>query len=376
MDIKTDIEALRTEYIVKLKREIPQRAKGFSYLKIFGPGSLLFLFFVFFVCLPAALIFNLTIFIENELITFIAVGAIGYILVYFPAHFYHNIKRTKRWTHRNYPNIYKIIYKLGEKDKKDYMAVAPVLLRIEGQKYFLATYIRQLFYESQAKIMGYALFTDNCNLIEDDVVFKKAFLTFTYSLIGSVSGQYTAVNEKQLLTDSLRRYMPHSENTLKFQQKYFEQIGQFHDWNNLLTTLPELYAASKDILTVYEGREEFRKSMGYSFGFEYFYDDAMLELEMRQAFCKYVLSAHFQTIYNVRILSAHLIDAVQKEENSIQGRKAQKALRKIWRFALTLSTTIDKMSQEGLPSKDDISLFQKKTKYAKQFLSDINLKSN
>jgi len=194
----------------------------------------------------------------------------------------------------------------------------------------------------------------------------KAFLTYNFGLIGAVSGQNTAIGERWSLTENINIYIPRSEKALKMMRNYFENNGCLYDWQGLQDCMPGLHTAAKDALTIYDSRENFRKSIGYSFGYEYLYEDAVQELNMRHAFCKYMIAAHFVTIDNVRVLSARLHENIKNNGGLPQRPIAMKAVKQIWTFAFTLSTLIQRMEQQGIPSEDDRKLFLEKTAYAQQ----------
>jgi hypothetical protein len=140
-----------------------------------------------------------------------------------------------------------------------------------------------------------------------------------------------------------------------------------YDWNHLLESIPDLIEAGKSALAIYDAREKFRKSMGYSFGYEYHYEDALLEYKMRQAYCKYMYAEHYKVINNTRVYVANIITQIELESRSIKKRYILKTLKKIWTFAFVLSNLLEKMAQEGIPSGDDISLFHQKTDFAKSY---------
>jgi len=310
--------------------------------------------------------------VAHQSLLFILLAGMYFVLVISPGYFYDNKRRTRRWAKKHYPHIYKLIYRFKEKEKKDRMVVGPCLLKVEGQGYFLGPYARQLPGEKLATITGFVLLTEKGELADDEGLFAKALLTHNYSIIGAVSGQDIASAERQALRESSRIYAPRSEKVLKILKNYFDQCGYLYEWQTLLEYLPDLFAAAKDAFTIYDGREKFRKAMGYSFGYEFRYDDAVQEMEMRQAFSKYMLAAHFKTINNVRVLTANLRDNLKNNGGMVQRLVAMNALKTIWNLAFMLSNLIDKMAVEGNSSEDVKRLFREKTAYAKQLLNASN----
>ena len=58
------------------------------------------------------------------------------------------------------------------------MVVGPSLLTIDGYGYFLRPYVSQKIWDKKTTLTGYILLSQNGELIDDDEMFKKAFLTF------------------------------------------------------------------------------------------------------------------------------------------------------------------------------------------------------
>jgi hypothetical protein len=94
-------------------------------------------------------------------------------------------------------------------------------------------------------------------------------------------------------------------------------------------------------------------------------------MEMRQAFCKYMLAAHFVTLNNVRVLSARLIQKIEQDGSGWQKPIALKALKKVWDFGFRTSMFIDQMAQQGIPSEEDRRLFREKTAYVKTVMEKV-----
>lgn len=358
------IEELRQNYLQCLEASLPQRAKGVPYLKIASPFLMIWLFSMLFILPPLGIIFRWELLYEHEGLFFLIFFPITYLFFYGPEYYYHQIKRNKRWAKKHYPHIYKQIYSFKEKTKKDRMIIGPPLLKVEGQGYFFGLYARQAWWEQQATLTGFFVLTEEGQLVESEEIFTKVFLTYNYSLIGAVSGQGSA-NERFVLKENMKVYVPRAEKILKKLKGYFEENNVLYNLEKLLEYIPGLYSAAQDALFFFDGREKYRKSMGYSFGHEFFYEDAVQEMDMRQAFCKYMLAAHYVTLNNVRVFSARLIDQIQQDIGGWQKPIVLKSLKKIWELAFTLSTLIDRMAQQGIPSEDDRKLFREKTAYVK-----------
>jgi hypothetical protein len=361
------IEKLHDEYFQLLGRQIPQRVKGIPYQKIIGPSGLTWLFLTFFVCPFITVIFRLDI-VEDNMILLVVYVVFTCFFLLLPGMICDEGKRTARHAKRYYPHIYKKNSSLAERRKGEAMVPGLPVLNVEGNSYYLSYYVIQHKWKRNPnpEITGYVVANNDGEWLIDEEIFTKAFLTYNFGLIGAVSGQNIAITERLYLAENIKIYLPRSEKVLKMQRTYFKGSGHLNTWQALLDLLPGIYAAGKDGLTIFDGRERFRKSIGYSFGYEFLYEDAVQEQQMRQVFCKYMLAAHFKTIDSVRVLAAHLHEDVKNQSGFGKKQIAMKALKQIWNFAFTLSTLIQRMSEQGTPSARDRKLFVDKTFYARK----------
>ncbi len=365
-----NLDELRATYQAHLQSPVPQRARGIPYQKIIGPSGLFWLFSAFFIIPPLLLVFHIWQYVYST--PFIILYSLfTYLFLGFPAEFYDEKKLIKRWARKAYPHIYKTIYRFKERAKLDRMIVGPRLLWIEGKGYFLGVYARQLFFiENRATLTGFFLLNEQGQLVDDEELFVKAFLTYNYGIIGAISGQNAIIGDRWALTEKKKIYAPRSEKVLQKMRRYFEENGYLHEFQELLKYIPDLYVAANDALTIIDGREKYCKAMGYSFGHEFMHEDAVKEMDMRQAFSKYMLAAHFMTLNNVRVLTGSLRNKITQDGTGWQKRIAIKSLETIWELAFMISNLIDKMAQEGVPSDDDKKLFREKTQYVKSVINN------
>lgn len=373
MNDKLNLEDLRTEYFQRLEASVPQRAKGIPYGKISGPLGLTLMALGFFVC-PFVFGMLWPTFYANateKLYVYTIMAVMMFTFLLLPERYYHEDHRTKRWAKKHYPQIYRLIYRFKERAKRDRMVVGPPLLHIEGKGYFFGLYARQRLWEQVATITGFFVLDEQGQLVEDEELFVKAFLTYNYMVIGSVSGQNTDAMERLYFKENVNIYVPRAEKVLKKLRGYFDENGWAYEYNMLLDLLPGLYAAGRDVMHFQEGREKYRQAMGYSFGYEFYYEDAVQEMEMRQAFCKYMLAAHFATLNNARVLSARLIQQIEQDGGGWQKPIALKALKKVWDFGFRTSIFIDQMAQQGIPSEENRRLFREKTAYVKTVMEKV-----
>jgi hypothetical protein len=368
MTVTTELhpEERRSEYYQLLNRELPLRAKGVPYGRISGPLALLMLFAGLFVVPFFALFFKL-----SEYKIFVVLAIMVVFLLLLPREYYSDAKRSVRYVKKNFPFIYKRFQKITQRDMGEVMTPSMPILKIEGEAYFMGYYV---LHQKQgntlsARITGYALSNGQGQWVEDEELFAKAFLTYDFSLLGSITSQNISATEQRELKEVINIYTPRSEKLLIRQRKVFEKSNLLSNWQEVINRLPALYVAGREALTVFDALEKYRRSIGYSFGREYLYEDAMEALKMRQAFSKYMVAAHHQTIDAVRIYSARSCEELMGVNQFIGKQTIMKSMKQIWSFGVVLSNLIQRMAENGIPSEDDLKAFREKTSYAKQYFS-------
>jgi hypothetical protein len=217
MSSEYNIEELKRDFTQYFEKELPQRAKGIPYQRILGVTGISYMILTFFACLPISILFGVSDVLVSKKYVYLVFGLMAILLFYVPEYFYHEIKRSKRWVKRNYPKVYKKINKYSEKEKKDRMVVNPSLLRIEGKDLFFGTYSHQGVGDATSVLTGFVMLTKDCQLIEDEELFKKAFLTYNYSIIGAISGQAVASKECSFIADAIKNKITRAEKIIRTQ---------------------------------------------------------------------------------------------------------------------------------------------------------------
>lgn len=362
---ESNVFSLRQEYQKHLQKELPQRAKGIAYEYVMVAGLFLTFAFTFFI------IFNARVaifFVNNTCGLFIYAVFIYYFFFGLPFYFYDDNKSTKRWAKKRYPKVYAQIYQFKQKDKQDQMVAAPFLLHIEGHKLFMGLYRKQGLIDTKATLTGNVLMDENANLVGDKELFYKAFLTYSYGAIGGVEFARQFFGRGRAFLDEWKVYVPRSQRFLIWQKRYLEESGCGQEWKKINELLPDLLEAGKDVLSLYEGRARFRKSIGYSFAHEFWYEDALDEQAMRHAFAKYMEYAYKDKLKQTQNQVVYILSGVEQNSNSWRKKYIKKALNKILRFSFEIQTLIDHMKIYGIPSEETLKQFELKTSYAKTVL--------
>lgn len=360
---QVSIEKLRANYYRLISQPLPQRAKGVPYEKILGPSAMIGLFLGSILAYSFAPLMQ-----QNPLLFWGAAGILTWFFVVFPAEFYDDRKRTYRHVKSKYPLVFRNLVPLQKKETKEFLFHSLPVLKIDGRKYFLAAYIFQNRWELKPNVRftGWLLQDALGNIIADDNLFQKAFLTYNYGSLGAAEVQRFDGNEQRPLSNDLHYQLPQAETYLRSQHRYFDQKGQLQDWQNIMDRMPMLYQAGKDALSLYKGRENFRRSMGYSFGLEFEYEDALLEEQMDRTFSKYMQAAYGEQIEAIRASLTRLFQSLENDSGTAGKRLRLDALNKVQKTIGTIFSLIDRMQRGGIPSPEDWSLYRTKLALAKE----------
>lgn len=361
------ISNLRQVYQEHLQKRPPQRVKGIAYeYIIMGGFTILFFFPIILIILSVVSQVDMISWLyQNSCLGILFSAILWYVTITLPSYFYDDTKSTKRWAKRHYPKVYAQIYQFKQKDKEDRMIAAPFLLHVEGHKLFIGPYGKQGLLDTKATLTGSILMDENANLLTDKDLFHKAFLTYSYGNIGSVDFARQFFGRSRAFLDEWKIYVPRSQRFLIRQKNYLEGSGYGHEWEEIIELLPVLLEAGKVALSLYEGRARFRKSIGYSFAHEFWYEDALEEQAMRQAFVKYMQHAYRNTIIQIRAPIVHILGRIEQNGTSWRKKIIIKTLKKIWSFAFEIQVLIERMEQNGIPSEENMEQFESKTSYAK-----------
>ena len=217
---------------------------------------------------------------------------VGYVVVWFvwglPEYFYHQEKRRKRYLRRKYPVVFKAIRALREKGEATSYDAPP--LHIDGEPYFLVSYFfRQPWWQIRpwVKLRGWIVFDKQGCAIQDPFLFAKAFVTMMHADLGAVETQKRQGGEYGELRFALRKYLPRAERLFK-QQNFFLKKGLTYQQTFINARFPLYYQAVRDAMLFYEANKKFLEAIGYSFGLEFWYEDAVHAEKVRRAFGEYM----------------------------------------------------------------------------------------
>lgn len=289
------------EFLALKDMPIPQRARGFKLTRIVFWQ--LNLFIVVIVLAFPVLKWARSI---SEVL-FLAFGlAIGWLVWLLPEQFFYEEYRRKRHLKRKYPQVHRAVLRLRNKGESILWDIPP--LYIEGKPYFLVSYFfRQRWWERRpwVRLTGWMLFDAAGNPVQDAQLFAKAFVTMAYADEGAIA---TQDRSEQLIIElrfALKKYLPRAERLLKRKEEFLRSEGLAYEWQELMKRFPLFYEAVKDSVTFYDVRIKFAKAVGYSFGYEFYYEDAVHMEKVYRAYGEYMRLRYLQDL--ITALDPHLV---------------------------------------------------------------------
>ena len=261
------------------KQPVQKRAKGIRFNRI---GFWSINAFLVTVGISAPLLLRIR---ERSYLFFLLAGyVVAWFVWGFPEYFYHQEKRRKRYLRRKYPAVFKAIRILREKGEATSYDAPP--LHIDGEPYFLVSYFfRQPWWQIKpwVKLQGWIVFDKQGHAIQDPFLFAKAFVTMMHADLGAVETQKRQGGEYGELRFALRKYLPRAERLFK-QQSFFLKKALTYQQQFINARFPLYYQAVRDAMLFYEANEKFLEAIGYSFGLEFWYEDAVHVERVRRAF--------------------------------------------------------------------------------------------
>ncbi len=270
------------------KQPVEKRAKGLRFNRV-GFWSINLLLIVVGISIP------LLSYLRGISYAFFLLAAlfVGWFVWGFPEAFYHEEKRRKRYLRKKYPSVYKAITSLCQQGESTLYDVPP--LHIEGKTYFLASYFfRQPWWKIKpwVRLIGWIVFDEEGRVIQDTAVFGETFSTMAYADIGAVETQKRQVGELGEFRFAQRKYLPRAETLFKKRRLFFESNGLSYQWYQISKSFPLFYQAIKNAMEFYEPNNKYLEAIGYSFGYEFWYEDAVHSEKVRRVFGQYMRMAY------------------------------------------------------------------------------------
>jgi hypothetical protein len=364
MEIKTELHSdeLRAKYDQLVNQELPQRAKGIPHKNIGGP--LVALTFSAISCIVIYFMMNGR---GGTVSMFLVSFAAILLFLYLPEQFYDRRARTKRYSFRKYPALKAAINQLLKKENSEVCTNDVPVLYIDGAKLFLVGYVvRQKWWKLQpaAKLTGWALLNEKGQMIRSTQLFAKAFLTLMHAYTGGTRVQTRDFRDQAELLEQKIRYVWRAEKFLSWQKKRFEKSDKLEVLQKALDSVQYLNAAIDDILTIFNFRDQLRKSIGFSFGLEFYYEDAIHTEEVYRAFAEYMKTKHFSRIVELNNLMADLRDVVNKASSWPLRYFTYMAILKIRDVGISVLGWAKYYEHDGIFGKDEWIAYVDRLRYA------------
>ena len=292
----------------------------------------------------------------------LAAYVVGWFVFGLPEHFYHQEKRRKRYLRKHYPAVYRAIASLRQPGETVLYNIPP--LHIDGRLYFLVSYfIRQPWWQIKpwVRLRGWIVFDEQGRVVQDMMVFAKAFITMGYANIGAVEVQKRQEEELIELRFALRKYLPRAEKMFRKRERFFEEHGAMYQREYILQRFPLFYEAVRDAMQFYDVVAQFRKAMGYSFGYEFWYEEGVHAERVHRAFGEYMRLTYKEEITNALLR----LEEIWKE---LPRRKSltKYILDMFWRTLKQVWDLINYTLNTGIPTVLEWQVYVARVELAKQ----------
>jgi hypothetical protein len=275
-------------------------------------------------------------------------------------------KRTKVHAFRKFPAVRRAALQLADSSAnetaRDYLPV----LHIHGRVFFQLVFVRK----------GDAARTPTGILILDGqglAVFRYGALEAT-KLTASISItcghvlQNRSADTRRSMRNVVEQQIPQAVRVLTRQERQFAEHGLSPRWASVMEGAALLPPALKESITILDAEEAFRKSMGYEFAREFYYEDAAKLRELYISYVRYLNAAFRRNVISLTTETAMLIQIIKPKTDWQEKEAALSAL-----STLAVAGTNGVLSRicqkefEGIATEADRRAYEKKTQQAKKF---------
>ena len=350
-----EISALKEEYERLLNQPIPRRAKGISY------GYLMFFFLAPAMCIGATLIGYIYIKYQNDLLTIFLIVVASLCLSTFTEQFLNLPRRTARNSFRIYPQLKKAKASLNEPGSR-FLPNVPIL-KIDGVPLFILRYGVSNWWPTthpKGELKGIAFLNQKGQFIENEELFKKAFMTMALTDICVQRAQQNFTQVRTYSTQALQKTLPRVEKILRRGAKTFEENNVGYAYQQMMDQLPSLYEAMKTGISIHDGEDKWRRALGWSFGLEFLYEDALEHEKMYQAYAALMSKAYGTQLVDISRRAVELLPTVRENNRWKNRQNVIWALRQLDAMPRAVQTWIFTFTVQGKPSPKDWELYRRK----------------
>jgi len=357
-------ENIKEYYFSLIDQVITPTVKGYS-------STTLHIWLINFNIIMFLIFFKVFDYLKNlsDILFYLAAWVFIYIFGFIPRSFFDDKARTTRRLRSKYPLVWKTLNKLVKKGTGEVLDNAFQCLIVNNRKYFLVMYrIRQKWWDSRIpiKFTGCALIDEDGILHESSELFSKTFLTLQYAFIGGIRTQ--GIEEAQVLQikETYKVFIPRAVIFLHWQKRVFEDNGLLGILQQLFDKLHVVYQANEDVLTIFRTRAKMAKAMGYSFGYEYMYEDALRDEEISRTFSQYMTQTYLQEVRGIDELLIKLLKTIAVTEKWPVRKLTLWSIKTIHRGCKNVYRATQWYSRHGIPGKSEWELFVSRMDYAKE----------
>jgi hypothetical protein len=342
------VSVLREIYLNCCENLFPQRAKGFRFTITLVPFLVVGMF----------LADQLNNYLKSlgfspKDSVFISGMCFGLLFVLFEST-YSERKRQPRINFSKYPDIKPVLDQCVKDGMNERCSNDVPALVIGGEIFFLVHYLisryerRRLVAEN---LTGWVLLNTDGEIIQSTELFLKAFKVLMHSRIGGLNGQRSYTEKKSLFNWIRRRHLPRAIRFLNWRIWNYESEHLIYIYQMLSDKLVDLQTALNEVYDFLDVQEKIRKLLGYSYGTEYLYEDALVVEKLNQAFVEYMQAAYIPQLLELNFDVDTLVTGLRQESfwdflwlSKWSFRTIQKAVGMVLQFVQTIQT--DEMLKE------------------------------
>jgi len=161
---------------------------------------------------------------------------------------------------------------------------------------------------------------------------------------------------------TLRSVLPRAEKAFKNKQqaKNFEANGLGQIYKQLLDDLPVLNQAMKTGLSIHVVHNKWRKALGWSFGLECRYEDAIEYQKTCLTYSRFMAAAYGSHLLNIKTRATQLLQTVNTADQWRGRKKLVWALSFFIGIVIAVESWIYTYGTLGQPGTKQLQSYQKK----------------
>jgi hypothetical protein len=272
--------------------------------------------------------------------------------------------RTTAHTFRRYPRVRQAALQLADPAKDETVREYIPVVKIDGKPFFQIVHIKKG--DAAKTPTGILVLDDQGRAIFQYGILESIKLTASIGILCGHVVQQRAEHICRSMKNVIVKQIPRAVRILQNQERQFSEHGLAPRWAAVLEGASDLPQALRESITILDGEEDFRKTMGYGFAVEFQYEDARKLRELYLAYVKFLNAAYRRKIISLTTEAAMLIQIL---EGKTDWREKDAALAALSTLAVAGTSSflarICQKEYEGIVNEGDRRAYEEKTNYAK-----------